>query len=246
MSDTTVPDAAPPEPGLVGRLLGMVTSPQATYRAVASRPTWLAVALVIVVVTCGAQFWFQSTDIGKQATLDEAVRRTESFGFKVSDSMYEQMRQSIMEPPPWRLVLSGVSMAVVPPIVWVVLAGLLFLVFAATGGQATFKQVFAVVVHSAVIGTLGSLLMTPVNYFRQTLSSATNLGVFVPFLPEGSFLARLLGMVDLFVVWWVMVLAIGLAVVYGKKTRSVAIGLFTVYAVLAVVIAAIMAMRSTT
>ena len=48
-----------------------------------------------------------------------------------------------------------------------------------------------------MISALGTLFLTPLNYFRESLSSATNLGVFLPFLPEGSFLARLVGMVDL-------------------------------------------------
>jgi hypothetical protein len=38
----------------------------------------------------------------------------------------------------------------------------------------------------------------------------------------GSFLARLLGAVDLFTVWQLMVLAIGVAVLYGKRTGPIA------------------------
>jgi hypothetical protein len=136
-------------------------------------------------------------------------------------------------------------MAVIPPVVWAVMAGVLFLIFGVfTGGNATFKQVFAVVVHSAVIGAVSTVFVTPLNYFRQTLSSATNLGVFLPFLPEGSFFARLAGMVDLFLIWWVAVLSIGVAVTYKKKTGSVAMVLFGIYAVIALGIAAVMAARS--
>jgi uncharacterized membrane-anchored protein len=47
-------------------------------------------------------------------------------------------------------------------------------------------------------------------------------------------------MVDLFVIWWVFVLAIGLAVLYRRRTQPIALGLFSVYAVIAVVVAAIM------
>jgi hypothetical protein len=162
----------------------------------------------------------------------------------VTDQVYEGMRKGIMEPEPWRIGLSAAMMVVLPPVIWAVIAGLLYLVFAATGGQATFKQVYSVVVHSTVVSTVGTLLITPVNYFRESLSSATNLGVFVPFLPEGSFLARLLGMIDVFLVWWLVVLAIGLAVCYRKKTRGVAVALFVVYGVIAVGFAAFMAMRS--
>lgn len=244
MSETTAPPNALPDKGLAARFFGILFAPKETFQAVVAKPRWLTIALVVIVLTGGAQLWFGSTTVGRQATLDETVRKTEAFGFTVSDQMYEGFRKGIMEPEPWRMGLSAGMMVVMPPIIWAVIAGVFYLVFAATGGQSTFKQVYAVVVHSTVVTVVGTLLITPVNYFRESLSSATNLGVFVPFLPEGSFLARLLGMVDLFWVWWLMVLAIGLAVCYRKKTRSVAVALFVVYGVIAVGFAAIMAMRS--
>jgi hypothetical protein len=159
--------------------------------------------------------------------------------------MYEETRKGIFNPPAWRIGASVAAMVIAPPIVWAVLAGLLFLVFGVfTGGRATFKQLYAVVVHSGVISTLGTLFLTPLNYFRESLSSATNLGVFMPFLPESSFLGRLVGMVDLLLVWWVTSLAIGVAVTYKRKTAGVAIVLFGVYAVIAIGYAAFMAARS--
>lgn len=230
---------------LAARLVGIVTSPRNTFLSVAAAPRWLGMALIVVLVTMGAQMWFQSTEVGRQATLDESVRRVESFGVKVSDEMYEGMRKGIMEPSTASRVISVVSMVVLPVLVWAILTGLLFLVFGVfTGGNATFKQVFAVVVHSWVISMIGTLFLTPMNYVRQSLSSATNLGVFLPFLPEGSFLARLAGMADLFLIWWLTVLAVGVAVTYKKKTGSVAMVLFGFYAVIALGIAAFMAARS--
>jgi hypothetical protein len=244
MTDTTAAAAPVPDKDPVARFFGVLLAPTETFRAVVAKPTWLVMALIVIVLSGGSQMWFQSTDVGRQATLDESVRKTEAFGFKVNDQMYEAMRKSIMEPPAWRVALSAAAIVVFSLGIWAIIAGLLFLVFASTGGQATFKQVFAVVVHSSVISAVGAVLMTPVNYFRESLSSATNLGVFLPFLPEGSFVARLAGMVDVFLVWWVMVLAIGLAVCYKKKTRNVAAALFAVYGVIAVAVAAFMAMRS--
>ncbi len=245
MSETTAPPAAPKGQSLVARLVGVLTSPRETYAALAAAPRWLGMAIVVVLVVGACQMWFQSTAVGKQATLDEAVRRTESFGFKVSDQLYEEMRKATFDPPPWRVALSAAALVIAPPIVWAVMAGLLFLVFGVlSGGQATFKQVYAVVVHSGVISALGTLFLTPLNYFRQSMSSATNLGVFLPFLPEGSFLGRLAGMADLLLIWWLTSLAIGVAVTYKRKTGGVALVLFGVYAVIAVGYAAFMAARS--
>jgi hypothetical protein len=61
------------------------------------------------------------------------------------------------------------------------------------------------------------------------------------FLPEGSFLANFLGTIDLFVIWWMLVLAIGLSVLYRRKTASIMIGLSSVYIIIALAIAAIKA-----
>jgi hypothetical protein len=57
-------------------------------------------------------------------------------------------------------------------------------------------------------------------------------------LDESSFLAKLLGTIDLFLIWWVVVLSIGLAVLFKRKTGPVAAGLFIVYGVIAVIVAA--------
>ena len=50
--------------------------------------------------------------------------------------------------------------------------------------------------------------------------------------------ARFLGMIDLFLVWWVVVLAIGLAVLYKRRTGPVAFSLLGAYIGIAAVIAA--------
>lgn len=244
MSDTTSqPDTARPL-SLGARFVGVLTSPRQTMAAVVAHPRWLLMALIVVVLTGGAQLWFQSTEVGKQVTLDASIRQIESLGITVSDQMYEQTREGIMNPSPARLAISAGAMLVFPPIIWAILAGVAYLVFGVfTGGMATFKQVYAVVVHSTVVGAVGALFTTPLNYVRQA-SSATNLAVFLPFLTEGSFLARLAGMVDLFIVWSLTVLSIGIAVAYRKKTGGVALIVFGIYALIAVAIAAFQAAGS--
>ena len=79
----------------------------------------------------------------------------------------------------------------------------------------------------------------PLDYVRETLSSPTNLGVFVPFLEENTFAARLLRSIDLFQIWGIVSLAIGLGVLYKRRTAPIATTMFIVYFVIVAAVAAI-------
>jgi hypothetical protein len=152
----------------------------------------------------------------------------------MTDQMYEQLEKNSGRMP----YTTGISVLVVSPIIALIIAGILFAIFnAALGGEASFKQVFAVLVHAGAVSALSTIFSGTMNYFRGTIGSAANLGVLLPMLPENSFAGRLLGMVDLFLIWWIIVLAMGLAVLYRRRTQPIAISLLTVYAVIAIAIA---------
>jgi hypothetical protein len=69
------------------------------------------------------------------------------------------------------------------------------------------------------------------------VTSVTTFGGLLPMLPEKSFAANLLGMIDIIYIWYFIVLAIGLAVLYKRRTQPIAISLLSVYAVIVLGIA---------
>jgi hypothetical protein len=227
---------AVPAKSLPARIAGVLFAPRATYAAVAAQPRWLGVLLVIVGLGGAATFAFLSTDVGKAAMLDQQVRTMESFGMKIPDAAYQRMEQGLDRARYTGLIGQAVAM----PLAALIAAGIALGVFnALLGGDATFKQVYAVVVHSGVILSLSQLFGTPLAYARESLSGATNLGVFAPFLDDSSFAARALGSIDLFMLWWAISVSIGLGVLYGKRTRPIAITLIAGYVAIGLVIAAI-------
>lgn len=238
MTDTLAPsdsiETGAPS-GLPARIIGVLTSPRRTYAAVAARPRWLGVLAVAIVVGGAALFTFLSTDVGKQAMLDQQVKVMESWGVKLSDAQYQRLEDGSKLAP----YTSVAGQAVGLTLASLVLAGIALGIFnAVLGGNATFRQVYAIVAHSALVLTLAQLFGLPLAYARGTLSGTTNLGVFVPFLEDGSFLARFLGSIDLFYVWWMVSLSIGLGVLYRKRTGPIAVSVLVVYVVIALVIAA--------
>jgi hypothetical protein len=221
---------------LPARALGVLTSPRATYAAVAAHPRWLGALTLVLAISMTSVFAFLSTDVGRNAFLDQQVRQTESFsGHPMTDAQYERVQAML---PYSRYVAAG-AQVVTLPLTALLIAGLGFAVFnALLGGAGTFKQTFAVVVHSGMVLTVSQLFMTPLNYARETMSSATNLAVFAPFLDETSLAARVLGSIDLFILWWAMSLAIGLGVLYKKRTGPIATGVIAVYVAIGIIIAA--------
>ena len=237
MSNTSVTTGGTPPLSLPARFLGIITSPKETFASVVAHPRWLGVLVLTTVIIAIGTALPMTTEAGKEATLRSSVEVTEALGMQVSDQMYEQMRGRMWFAP----YQTAISVLIFSPIMAVAISGVLFLVFnVVMGGTATFKQMFAVFVHAGVISSLQQLFTGPLNYFRGSVSSATNLAVLLPMIEAKSFLGRLLAGTDLFMIWRLLVLAIGLAVLYRRRTQPIAITLLGIYAVIVLGFAAIM------
>lgn len=233
---TPQPQAESQGLSLIARFWGVLTSPRETFADVAARPRWFGMMALVLIVTAVCMGTFFSTQVGQTAWLDKVVESAHQSGRDMPEAQMAMMEKIAAYMGP----IYAVSTLVVAPLMWLIVTGLLFAVFnAALGGVSTFKQLFAVFVHSTAVTVIQQLFVTPLNYARETLSSATNLAVFMPMLDEGSFFSKLLGMVDLFIIWWLVLLAIGLGVLFKRKTGPIAAGLFVVYGIIAVIVAAI-------
>jgi len=233
-----VPAISPPPTqgsNLFARFWGILTAPRETFADVAARPRWFDMMALVLVITAVCTGGFFATQVGQTAWLDKTAEAARQSGQEMPEAQWATMQKiaSYMGP------IYAVSTLVIAPLMWLVVTGILFAVFnAALGGTASFQQLYAVFVHSTAVTVVQQLFVTPLNYVRETMSSATNLAVFLPMLDEGSFLAKLLGMVDLFLIWWLVVLSIGLGVLFKRKTGPIATGLFIVYGIIAVIAAA--------
>jgi len=224
--------------GLFARLIGVVFSPRDAYTAVAARPKWLGAMVVSGLIILAANVIFLSTEVGRNAALDQQLGVMKALGVTVTDQMVQQM-QSQMAFAPYS---TGASLLVMLPLMCAIIAGLLLAIFTAVlGGGATFKQVYAVVAHSMIIGAIQQAFSFPTMYAREEMTSPTKLSVFFPMLNEMGFANYLLAAIDLFYIWSLINGSIGVAVLYKRRTGPVAAVLLGIYAVIAVIIAAVRA-----
>jgi hypothetical protein len=224
--------------GLFTRLIGVVFAPRDAYTAVAARPKWFGALAVAVVLMAAIQGGFFSTTVGKEAYVDQALSTLRAVGLTVNDQMVQNIESQANSAP----IRQAVSMVVFMPLFCAVMAGLLLAVFTAIlGGGATFRQVYAVVAHSLIIGAIQQAFSFPIMYAQESMSSPTRLSVFFPMLGEMSFATYLLSALDLFYIWSLINLSIGVAVLYKRHTGPIATVLLGIYAVIAVIIAAVRA-----
>jgi len=220
--------------GLLARVAGVVTSPRATYAEVAARPRWLGAFLFVVLVSGSAATAFMATEVGQRAVFTQQMDRMEASGRHLSDEQTRVFERML----PYYKYFAFVIQLVIFGLGGVVVAALALAVFnALLGGDASFRQVFAIVAHSGAILMLGALVTLPLDYMNRTLTSPTSLAL--PMLDESTFLARFLGTFELFRIWWVVSLAIGLAVLYRRRTGPIATTLLVVYTAIALTYAAI-------
>jgi hypothetical protein len=237
MVDTTTAVNAPevPDRGLIARIAGVLFEPRNTYAAVAARPRALGALAVVALIMIGCQTAFMATQVGRDLVLDQQVKTMESFGMTITDEAYARMESQLER----STYINPVVTLVFIPIVNAAVAGLLLGIFTMLlGGNATFKQVYAVVAHSSIVIALQQLFSTPLSYASGKLAGA-NLGVFVPMLEEDSMATLFLGAIDLFYVWWLVSLAIGIGVLYKRRTGPVAVGLLSCYLIIALLLAVV-------
>jgi hypothetical protein len=237
----------------------MVRAPRATLTSAIEHPRSLDLAVLVLAISTVCSVGFLQTRVGQLAALDQQVRQLESFGTVITDDSYAELRRLV----PYRPAISAVMILIGWPLAWLALAGIVHalgkrLSAQREGGErglprrsdeasvrrrATFAQVLTVLVHASAIFAVRAVVATPINYARESLGGATSLSLVMPSFSESTFPARLVGAIDIFVVWWVALVALGLSILYRTRTLPIARWLFGAYAAGAAVLALTQALR---
>ena len=223
-------------------LAGVIMAPRATLASVAMEPRWAGVLILSFVVTTVCSAALLHTDVGRLALLDQLDRSAAAFGQNVDDAQYTAMEEASEQGTAWAVVGSLAS----GPLLTFALAAILFATFRTALRGAGYRQVLAIVAHAGVILAVRQVIVTPVNYARESLASPITMSVFLSMLDEASPVARFFGILDLFVLWWLAVLAIGMSVLTGRPTRTLLVTFVGAYIVLALLIVTAMAVTGGT
>jgi hypothetical protein len=222
---------------LMRRVTGVLLRPRVAMAEVVRRPVFLTtwVVVLLAVVVCGGLLL--STQVGRQALVDERVRVVEALGGRVDDAEYARLQAN---PPVLVYLTSGGRLLLTPPITLLVAAGLMVLA-RMDGAGVSFVTALAISVHATVVLALQQIVATPLHYVAESLTSPTNVAGILRVFDEGTWPARLFGTIDVFGLWWMWLLALGVSAASGGPARRYFWRLLAVYVGVAALVAAVFA-----
>ena len=200
---------------LGARVLGVIRRPRATFEAVVAAPSWLGLMTGMAAAAALSGALLLQSEVGRVALVDQWERTALAFGQQIDDTRYERL-QALSE---YGVVYSAATALLTGPALILGVAGLLLVTVGTGFDLPSVRRMLAVVTHASLILTLRQVVAAPIAYVQETTSSVTSLGAWFSLFDEPSPIARLLGALDLFVAWWVVVLAIGISVLYRRSPR---------------------------
>lgn len=224
---------------LAARVAGIVRAPRVTFAdlCTVSRSPWvdaLALSTLLIFASLAALL---STSVGQIALVDQWERTAVAFGQPVDDALYLQFQELSTH---WLAYSAGIAVLTGPLLVGVI-TGIVILGLRFAGQRPRATTVLSLVAHASLILGFRQLIAAPVNYVGESLASPTTFVQLLASVDETSPLARFLGVVDIFIVWWAVILAVGVATVAHRRVRPVALAFTGVYLAIALLLALAMA-----
>jgi Yip1-like protein len=228
---STSPVSAEPTKNPLERIIGVFVSPKATFEDINRKPDWLVPAILIVLVALVVTYVFTS-----HADMLELIRNQIEKSGKTAPP--DEALQSAVK---FSVIISYVSVVVIVPLVMVVVSGILFGVFSFIFGvETTFKKIFAANAYASMPSLLKSVIAIPILFVKQPSefgnpADVVQSNLSILFDPSNKVLFTFGKMIDLFTIWFLIVLAIGVAGVSKnltvKKSLTVIIVLWVIVVV---------------
>ena len=208
----------PRTPRSFDRIIGVLFSPDETFREIAAKPNFLVPLLILFAIAVLCNFL-----IVPHLDFDTTIR--ESMAARGVSPDDRAMRFAV-----GFAKMTAYSQPVLGPIGFVIIAAILLLAFRLFGGEGNFKQAFSVVVYSWFPIIFRRILTAAIIPFQGSVRAeemATVVKSNLAFLADYSthrVLFTFLSSIDIFMIWCLFLLIVGFAAVSKfSKAKSAAI-----------------------
>lgn len=232
MGDAVVSPAEPEAPAqsFPERLMGVFISPGETFEDVARKPGFWAPLITVMIASVAVvetMLWKIGAERIMRTNLEQSGR--------AGNMSPEQMEQAVSQGAKFTGIIMHVAGVLGPPIGLLIIAGIgILIVNVILGGRANFKTVFSVVCYADLVTLVGAVMTVAMIFFgdpdrfNPATAVPSNIGFFLNPHDVSKPLYSLASSMDIFSIWLMILLGIGLSKATGGKVKSTPI--FLVFA----------------
>jgi hypothetical protein len=224
--EEAVPIVQPEEKPMGGasKVLNLFFEPRKLFQSLNLKPTW--VVPFIIVALLGMGFFYYTYPY----IMDQQVQRIQD-----NDRIPQQAKGGIIEklkeqdhPPLWQMGIAPVGTLVS----FVVIAAVLFFVFnVLLGGDSSFRRVFSLYCYSSLVAIPSMIVKFPLIMAKGNMNVQTSLALLLSPDSQGSFLNSVLSSFDIFTIWQVILVSIGLGVMYKFSTKKAFVAVLVLWVI---------------
>jgi hypothetical protein len=221
MTPEILPDAEPEPKGLgeASRLTGVFFEPAKTFADVAARPGFWAPLILVMIIAMGYMVLY-GQHVGWERMIQHQLE-TSSRAAQLSPEQRAQQAQISAKVAP---IMGYVGVLLGLPLVTLIWAAILLgIVKGMMSAQVRLKQVFAIICYASLPGVImmllaiGVMFMKPPDDFNLQNPLVFNPGAFMDPLTSSKFLYSVASALDLFSLWKLVLVGIGLKAAGGKQ-----------------------------
>jgi hypothetical protein len=207
----------------MNKLLNIYTAPSKVFTSLKEKPEWITpFIIVLVVIAIIAALTVGITKATIMANQEELLRER-----GMSEEQIEQTMKLTAGPIP--MISSAIAAAIFIALALLIFTVVLNLFIPMFGGKGAFKNVFSVVCFSSLIKVPGAILKLILIAITKSPYVATSLALFVPNLAKNSFGYLFLNGIDFFVLWEMILVAIGISITNDIKKNNAYILVFIIW-----------------
>ncbi|UCF70583.1 MAG: YIP1 family protein [candidate division WOR-3 bacterium] len=204
-------------------IMDIYFAPSKIFSTLREKPRWITPLIIIVVVialTAGLTMTFAREAILSQQ--EEVLRNR---------GLTEEQLQQAMEftSGPLAAISSAVSAVIFTVILLLIFALVVNLFIPLFGGESGFKKVFSVICHAMLVVVPAAVLKVIIVALSKSPYVTTSLALLGPNLDKGSFAYQLLAGFDVFTIWEMILVALGISITNSLVKKNAYILVFLVW-----------------
>lgn len=214
------------------RLFGVLVSPGETFEGIARKPDWLIPLLVWIAISVAA-----TIVLTPRLDYEPMFRSMMERNSQLSEQQREQQLDTMLETSEKRKLWGKLAPVATVPIMMLIVGVLFWGALRAFGADNSFRQSFSVTLYAFAPQFIKSIITTAIAAARTSIDARSvnallksNLGAFTSPI-ESPVAFAILGSIDLFTIWTIVLLSIGLSAISGFPKGKLAMLVISFYLV---------------